>query len=237
LTAAHQTWYEGSTAEVGEEEVPPLVNAYVIGGDRPQFHVMIDSKLVYLPKVAVVSESLALGGHDPSQEVPVEILPPGMRVDGSRIVVVDPAQRGQAQILAGQNDMARDVVDAPPVPEELAAEVVVPADVDQRRAQANRAGARALAPPVPPDPVEHLMARGFDQLEAQRRLQEFRQQVGPAGPWAQYAAQGGWPRIQEIAQGPAVELEVPLIDLRVQGPELPAAHRQGAYVHDPNTEF
>ena len=160
----------------------------------------------------------------------------GMFVDGSRIVVVDGAQRDKAQILAGQNDMARDVVDAPPVPEELAAEVVAPADLDQRRAQANRAGARALAPPVPPDPVEHLMARGFDQLEAQRRLQEFRQQVGPAGPWAQYAATG-WPRIEAYQQGPAVELEVPLIDLRVQGPEIPAAHRQEPYVHDPNTEF
>ena len=74
--------------------------------------------------------------------------------------------------------MAREVVDVPPVPEKLPAEVVVPADIDQRRAQANRAAGRALVLPVPPDPVEHLLARGFDQLEAQRRLQEFRQQVG-----------------------------------------------------------
>jgi len=47
---------------------------------------------------------------------------------------------------------------------------------------------------------------------------------------------GGWPRI-EVYQQPMVELEVPLIDLRVQGPEIPAPHRQEPYVHDPATEF
>ena len=188
-----------------------MVSRLPVGSHPAQFHLMVDSQLVWLPQIAVASEALALGGHDEREEVNIEFQAP---VVGAGVQIrVGPAHMALPQLP--QNEIARDAQIPGPGPAQGVNQAVIPANIDERRARIGADGRQLVrkAPPPPPPPLaQAVVEQGGLRRATQAELLE-RLRTGQAPQRALQAE----PMVQRV------EPHEPLIQ-RVQIEEIPEVH-------------